>query len=163
MKVKRVKVRQNAPIGGKRLGYTLYELSLLEVKKSMPAATPAPQQKVLDSWKEIAVFLRRGVRTVQRWERDEGLPIVRHHHLKRGSVRAFPAQLEKWQQQRERIVFRPPDQLSPIDKMRSLIFEQGVLMAELKRAQAQNYAQWMLRPTSPSSRGQASVISLVMH
>jgi len=30
---------------------------------------------VLDSWKEIAVFLRRGVRTVQRWEKTEGLPV----------------------------------------------------------------------------------------
>ena len=31
----------------------------------------------LDSWKEIAAYLRRSVRTVQRWEREEGLPVHR--------------------------------------------------------------------------------------
>src|SRR3954463_10845884 len=43
--------------------------------------TAAPR---LDSWKEIAAYLRRGVRTVQRWERDEGLPVHRLAHGKRG-------------------------------------------------------------------------------
>ncbi len=31
----------------------------------------------LDSWKEIAAYLKRGARTVQRWEREEGLPVHR--------------------------------------------------------------------------------------
>ena len=31
----------------------------------------------LDSWKEIATYLGRGVRTAQRWEREEGLPVHR--------------------------------------------------------------------------------------
>jgi hypothetical protein len=31
----------------------------------------------LDSWKEIASYLGRGVRTVQRWECEEGLPVHR--------------------------------------------------------------------------------------
>ena len=43
----------------------------------------------LDSWKEIAAFLRRDVRTVQRWEKKEGLPVYRHQHEKLGSVYAF--------------------------------------------------------------------------
>lgn len=34
-----------------------------------------PRAGRLDSWKEIAVYLGRDVRTVQRWERREGLPI----------------------------------------------------------------------------------------
>ncbi|MCU1257033.1 MAG: repeat-containing protein, partial [Candidatus Angelobacter sp.] len=34
----------------------------------------------LDSWKEIASYLRRDVRTVQRWEKKEGLPVYRHLH-----------------------------------------------------------------------------------
>ena len=33
--------------------------------------------KVLTSWKEIAAHLYRGVRTVQRWEKEFGLPIRR--------------------------------------------------------------------------------------
>ena len=31
----------------------------------------------LDSWKEIAAYLRRDVRTVQRWEERESLPVHR--------------------------------------------------------------------------------------
>ncbi len=33
--------------------------------------------EILSSWKEIAAFLGKGVRTVQRWERTLGLPIMR--------------------------------------------------------------------------------------
>jgi TolB-like protein/Flp pilus assembly protein TadD len=50
----------------------------------------------LDSWKEIAAFLRRDVRTVQRWEKKEGLPVQRHHHDKLGSIYASRAQLTEW-------------------------------------------------------------------
>ena len=50
----------------------------------------------LDSWKEIASFLKRGVRTVQRWEREEGLPVHRHQHRKLGSVYAFESEVAKW-------------------------------------------------------------------
>ncbi len=50
----------------------------------------------LDSWKEIAAFLRRDVRTVQRWEKKEGLPIHRHQHDKLGSVYAYRPELSAW-------------------------------------------------------------------
>lgn len=50
----------------------------------------------LDSWKEIASYMRRDVRTVQRWEKSEGLPVHRHQHDKLGSVYAYKAELEKW-------------------------------------------------------------------
>jgi hypothetical protein len=53
-------------------------------------------QRRLDSWKEIAVYLRRDVRTVQRWERNEGLPIHRLFHRKASSVYAYPEQIEAW-------------------------------------------------------------------
>jgi len=50
----------------------------------------------LDSWKEIASFLRRDVRTVQRWEKKEELPVHRHQHDKLGSVYAYPKELNEW-------------------------------------------------------------------
>ncbi|HEY1264698.1 MAG TPA: tetratricopeptide repeat protein [Terriglobales bacterium] len=56
----------------------------------------------LDSWKEIAAFLKRGVRTVQRWEREEGLPVHRHQHRKLGSVYAFEAEVARWWESRRR-------------------------------------------------------------
>ena len=50
----------------------------------------------LDSWKEIAGYLSRGTRTVQRWEREAGLPVHRLQHEKLGSVYAWPAELDAW-------------------------------------------------------------------
>jgi len=50
----------------------------------------------LDSWKEIATFLSRGVRTVQRWEATEGLPVRRHQHRKLGSVYALKSEVSAW-------------------------------------------------------------------
>src|SRR5215471_280584 len=55
----------------------------------------------LDSWKEIAAYLRREVRTAQRWEKQEGLPVHRHHHEKLGTVYAFKNELDQWLRQRQ--------------------------------------------------------------
>jgi hypothetical protein len=53
-------------------------------------------QAVLGSWKEIANYLGKGVRTVQRWERHSGLPVHRPSGSNKGVVLAFPAELERW-------------------------------------------------------------------
>lgn len=50
----------------------------------------------LDSWKEIAVYLRRSVRCVQRWERVEGLPVLRHRHAKGSTVYAYRHEVDQW-------------------------------------------------------------------
>ena len=50
----------------------------------------------LDSWKEIAAYLKRDVTTVQRWEKREGMPVHRHLHDKMGSVYAVRAELDAW-------------------------------------------------------------------
>jgi tetratricopeptide (TPR) repeat protein len=54
----------------------------------------------LDSWKEIASYLKRDVTTVQRWERREAMPVHRHLHGKLGSVYAFRSDLDAWQRAR---------------------------------------------------------------
>jgi len=54
----------------------------------------------LDSWKEIAAYLGRGVRTVQRWEREEGLPVHRLVHEKRGTIYARREELAAWWESR---------------------------------------------------------------
>jgi tetratricopeptide (TPR) repeat protein len=53
----------------------------------------------LDSWKEIANYFRREVRTVQLWEKREGLPVHRHFHRQLGSVFAFRSELDAWNEQ----------------------------------------------------------------
>src|SRR5690348_4276402 len=62
----------------------------------------------LESWKAIAVYLGRDVRTVQRWERHEGLPVHRLHHQKRGSVYAFAHELDTWAATRRSSLETPP-------------------------------------------------------
>ena len=58
---------------------------------------PASAADRLDSWKQIAAYLKRGVRTVRRWERDEGLPVHRQIHRVLGSVYAFRSEIDAWQ------------------------------------------------------------------
>jgi len=54
----------------------------------------------LNSWKEIARYLEREVRTVQLWEKFEGLPVHRHFHSRQGSVFAFRSEIECWRRTR---------------------------------------------------------------
>jgi Tol biopolymer transport system component len=54
----------------------------------------------LESWKEIAAYMRRDVKTVQRWEKREGMPAHRHVHDKLGSVYAFRSELDAWSRNR---------------------------------------------------------------
>ena len=51
------------------------------------------QFEILSGWKEIANYLGRGVRTVQRYEREMGLPILRPVGK---SVNAIRTELDKW-------------------------------------------------------------------
>src|SRR5687767_6648335 len=63
-------------------------------------ASPSPVQEPpgqrLDSWKDIAAYLKRDVSTVQRWEKRERMPVHRHVHDKLGSVYAFRSELDDW-------------------------------------------------------------------
>lgn len=59
------------------------------------------RDKKLVSWKEIAVHLGREIRTVQRWEKTEGLPVRRHGHQKRSTVYAYASELDEWFKKRQ--------------------------------------------------------------
>lgn len=60
----------------------------------------APPDDRVESWKEIAAYLKRDVTTVQRWERRESMPVHRHLHDKLGSVYAFRSDLDAWMRSR---------------------------------------------------------------
>ncbi|MFZ0639672.1 MAG: hypothetical protein WAN33_13570 [Candidatus Acidiferrales bacterium] len=62
--------------------------------------TSPPRSGRLDSWKEIAAYLGRQVRTLHLWEKAEKLPVHRHIHSKRGTVYAFKSELDAWKQTR---------------------------------------------------------------
>ena len=66
-----------------------------------PTEPPKPPvRERLESWKDIANYLKRGVRTVQRWETQEGLPVHRHAHDKLGTVYSYKAELDAWWENR---------------------------------------------------------------
>jgi Tol biopolymer transport system component len=71
-----------------------------------PDSGQSPEGR-LDSWKEIAVYLGRGIRTVQRWEREEGLPVHRLAHERRGSVYARREELAAWWESRRLTLAAP--------------------------------------------------------
>lgn len=50
---------------------------------------------VLSGWKDIAGYLRRGLRTVQRWE-GKGLPVRRPVPGKRSHVITYSEELDRW-------------------------------------------------------------------
>ncbi|MEM9302875.1 MAG: hypothetical protein AAGE01_12220 [Pseudomonadota bacterium] len=54
----------------------------------------------LDSWKAIGNYLDRSVRTVRRWEAEEGLPVHRQMHKSQGRIFAFADELDAWQAER---------------------------------------------------------------
>jgi len=57
---------------------------------------PGIQVTVLNSWKEIANFVGRGIRTVQRWERFLGMPVHRIGHGNRAPVCVLVSELNFW-------------------------------------------------------------------
>ena len=52
----------------------------------------------MESWKAIANYLQRDVRTAQRWEQEEGLPVHRHEHKKQATVYAFRHEIDSWRE-----------------------------------------------------------------
>ena len=60
------------------------------------SAPPRPPSR-LNGWKEIAAYFGKGVRTVQRWEKELGLPVHRIGSAGGEIVYAIASELESWQ------------------------------------------------------------------
>lgn len=56
----------------------------------------ASRTEILNGWKEIADYLGKGVRTVQRYERELGLPLHRPAGKATGAVFANKRDLDRW-------------------------------------------------------------------
>jgi len=54
------------------------------------------RRETLDSWKEIAEYLGRDVRTAIRWEHERGLPVHRMPGGRRGGVFAYAEEIDRW-------------------------------------------------------------------
>ena len=67
---------------------------------------------VLNSWKEIAAYLNRDVRTVMRWEQTRGLPVHRLPGGPKSAVYALKSELEAWRKGRKPILLDPEEEFS---------------------------------------------------
>ena len=86
--------------------------SLAEGTSPIPGGTSStigqsPNER-LDSWKEIAVYFRRDVRTVRRWEQSLGLPVHRHRQRRGVAVYAYKSEVDEWWRGRDQKVEPAP-------------------------------------------------------
>jgi hypothetical protein len=97
-------------------------------------ATLQTKVGLLNSWKEIAAYLGRGVRTAQRWEKY-GLPVRRLAPGPRASVIADAGEIDKWIRSAKSHGFEatiepalvPKAALAPIGQFRPFIDGRDVL------------------------------------
>jgi hypothetical protein len=94
----------------------------------MAAAAHNPNGVLLNSWKEIANYLGRGVRTVQRWEHDLGLPVRRPWGRSRSTVMAISDELDAW------LRTAPTHELPQPSEGMTLVSEPEEKIVELRRA-----------------------------
>jgi uncharacterized protein YlxW (UPF0749 family) len=83
--------------------------------------------KPLSGWKQIAVHLNQGVRTVQRWE-ILGLPVHRMGKGKRAQVIAFAEEPEAWERTASRRL---------LDEIQDLKNQVAKLQAEVRSLKAE--------------------------
>lgn len=94
-------------------------------------AITTPRER-LESWKEIAAYLKRDVRTVQRWEKSEDLPVYRHMHGKLGSVYAYRTEVDAWWNNRrpkleQEEALPPAEAVRPKSKLAAIALFLGTL------------------------------------
>ncbi len=92
-----------------------------------PRTGEASTSNRLDSWKEIAAYIKRDVRTVQRWEKQEGLPVHRLQHDAQGTVFAYRSEIEAWWRSRQ----NDSDDHPPIRRLVRLKRSTGLITASL--------------------------------
>ncbi len=67
----------------------------IDKPQPLPESREPPPGRRLDSWKEIATYLKRNESTVRRWEK-EGLPVHRRAHKRKASVYAHESEIDAW-------------------------------------------------------------------
>ena len=118
----------------------------------------------LESWKSIAAYLDRDVRTSQRWESREGMPVHRHLHDQQASVYAFTRELDDWRDSRAAAAPPEPDATGsvaatpPAHRRFPWLPVAGALAAGL----ALTLAWWVSKasPAPPAASGRAPVLLL---
>ncbi|MBS1826114.1 MAG: helix-turn-helix domain-containing protein [Acidobacteria bacterium] len=94
---------------------------------------PDDRAERLESWKQIAAYLGKSERTVRRWQQVEGLPVHRHQHQQRGSVWAFPQELDAWLESRRRSPELLSDAPAPLQRSWRIVVPLAALLINGRR------------------------------
>ena len=101
--------------------------------------TTSSKAPILNGWKEIAEYLDRGLRTVQRYERTLGLPVRRPAGKSNGTVIATKAELDAWVMASPiREAFQLSSEVDPIVAAQGARLKSGI--AEMDRLRRQMIA-----------------------
>ena len=87
------------------------------------------EPRVLKSWKDISAYLKVGISTAQRWERDYGLPVRRPSGKSGTAVVAFSNEIDWWLKTEP--ARKPPDRTSEFDSPSTLNCLPGSLEATI--------------------------------
>ncbi len=87
----------------------------------------------LHSWREIAAYLGKGVRSVQRWESALGLPV---HRNERSEILAYRSELDAWAHR----ALSAPDQMQGNATRPTTTEEQRLRSVRLRQATVNNIA-----------------------
>jgi TolB-like protein/Flp pilus assembly protein TadD len=120
--------------------------------------TPHAEDR-LDSWKEIAAYLRRGVRTVRRWEKDEGLPVHRHLHQRLGTVYAYKPEIDAWWDARGQGLQHEKEE--PAGMERRTWRTPAVIAGVLAGAAALAYVTWPSHGTAPDAAARRVMLAVL--
>lgn len=112
-----------------RIWLPTYNLSTSKAFSYGGRATPT----VLSSWKEVANYLGKGVRTVQRWEKGTELPVRRPLGSYATTILAIPEEIDEWV--RSRNVRGRNDLNADLGRLRQQNLE---LQNELDKLRAEN-------------------------
>jgi TolB-like protein len=94
-RAKQCPISGHLPASRLHIGRVRHTLNRRAPEISQDANAPS-MEKRLASWKEVASYLQCTIRTVQRWERSEGLPLHRHLHRTGSTVYAYSGELDAW-------------------------------------------------------------------
>ena len=94
-------------------------------------------------WKEVAAYLGKGVRTVQRWERELSLPVRRPYGVEKHVIVALPEELDEWVHTRmrprqEQGGVTSPEAHASMQSMQSVQRLQRLMSLMLERAEVMN-------------------------
>jgi hypothetical protein len=96
----------------------------------------------MTSWKEIAAYLGKSVRTVQRWEQELALPVRRPRVTDKNVVIAIREELEVWVSSQRTL---PLISKEHADELRLKVASLEAENEQLRRAVATEYANFDLR------------------